>query len=353
MNTPCRNPSIESSCVAEAEAGSRAEARQRSGVETASACAPRRVTTGRKIVGEQIAHVDWLAFTLVPTAPRTHWWVVEELSSFLGPLSLEGKPGGRFGYTHKAELVEAGLLCWGGDSQRGTVYVSLNAQGCSRVIDWAKLKCWLEDSRATITRVDLAHDDMTGESVSVDLAESWVRDGLFNVGGRNPKTSCAGDWLFRKEGRTLYIGSRGSGKMLRIYEKGKQLGGGANPRWVRVEVELKNQSRTLRPDILIRPGAYLVGAYPNALGFLSATQEKIRTIKEIGQVSYRRMVENLKQHAGKALNVMMEVEAGDAVTVVQSLVRPGVPARLAAVSYHMRESPWLDLGGHGDASVDS
>lgn len=49
-----------------------------------------------------------------------------------------------------------------------------------------------------------------------------------------------GDWHRAERGRTLYLGSRQSVYFIRIYEKGKQLGG--DPNWVRVEVELKPKS---------------------------------------------------------------------------------------------------------------
>jgi hypothetical protein len=50
-----------------------------------------------------------------------------------------------------------------------------------------------------------------------------------------------GDWHRAEKGRTLYLGSRDSPYFVRIYEKGKQLG--ADPHWVRVEVELKPASK--------------------------------------------------------------------------------------------------------------
>ncbi len=45
-------------------------------------------------------------------------------------------------------------------------------------------------------------------------------------------------------GRTLYIGKRENGKMLRIYEKGKHLGNPVSS-WVSVELELKGKNRII------------------------------------------------------------------------------------------------------------
>ena len=63
------------------------------------------------------------------------------------------------------------------------------------------------------------------------------------------------------------MSANGNGKMLRIYEKGKQLGDSESP-WVRVEAELRNKSRVIPWDALTRPGSYLAGAYP-CLAYLS------------------------------------------------------------------------------------
>lgn len=49
-----------------------------------------------------------------------------------------------------------------------------------------------------------------------------------------------------QSGRTLYLGSRSSVGMFRIYEKGRQLKCPDNPCWVRVEYEFKPQNRRAR-----------------------------------------------------------------------------------------------------------
>ena len=54
------------------------------------------------------------------------------------------------------------------------------------------------------------------------------------------KVRHVGDFHREQDGRTLYIGSRSSAAMQRLYEKGKQLGQSVD--WVRAELELKPQS---------------------------------------------------------------------------------------------------------------
>jgi DNA relaxase NicK len=58
--------------------------------------------------------------------------------------------------------------------------------------------------------------------------------------------STVGDWFTdgSPKGRTLYIGSRKSKFFIRIYEKGKQVGG--DPNWFRIELEFKPQSPAQR-----------------------------------------------------------------------------------------------------------
>lgn len=62
-------------------------------------------------------------------------------------------------------------------------------------------------------------------------------------------------------GRTFYIGSRkNSSRLVRVYEKGKQLGDPDSP-WVRVEVSYRRRDLVLPPDMLLNPTAY-ISEYP-------------------------------------------------------------------------------------------
>jgi hypothetical protein len=51
------------------------------------------------------------------------------------------------------------------------------------------------------------------------------------------RTSTVGDWIQAKHGRTLYLGGKMSRVLVRVYEKGKQLG--VDPNWVRLEVVVR------------------------------------------------------------------------------------------------------------------
>lgn len=314
-----------------------------------------RLTVIRHLVPEEssssgVALIDALTFSLVPPEENSYVWVVKEMGQFIDIGTFEQRRG-LFGFRYSARFGDgAGVMAWGGDSQRGRVYFSLMGQGCSMVKNWPALAMWLETHRATIKRADLAHDDFEGKMVSIAWAVNQYAGEGFNAGGRKPKHELRGDWLAGEtstEGRTLGVGSRASGKYARIYEKGKQLGESTSA-WTRVEVEWLAKSRYIPFDIVTRPGQYLAGAYP-CLGFLSAEQSVIKTISKGGRIAYDTAVENAKRHCGKTVNLMLDVLGGDYGEVVNSLIRPGYPSRIDPYSYHVKQNPaMLDPQQQGD-----
>ena len=298
-----------------------------------------------------LAHIDWCAFTLRASGGRTERWVMSELQRLGGFEQFTPRKFGMYGYEASAIIEEGGLMAWGGKNQKGTVYVSLNAQGCARITDWEKLRAWCECHQAKLTRVDFAHDDFAGGTVNIEWAhQTWLDNG-FNTGGRRPEAKLYGDWWGLTKGRSVYMGERQNGKLLRVYEKGKQLGDPDSP-WVRVELELHSKDRVIPLDAVTRAGAYLAGAYP-CLHFLSAEQNKLRTTGKAVKIAYRRAKEVLKQQGGKLIGVMLKVEGGDYAAVVNALKRDGVPSRLDPYSYHIRTNDELlqGLEGGGDSNA--
>lgn len=297
-------------------------------------------------VSPRVAFIDALAFSVTPPETENHTWVLQQMAQFLELGEVEPR-GGLFGFKHSARLGDgAGVLAWGGASQKGVVYFSLMGQGCARVADWAGLAAWLEAHRATIKRADVAHDDFKGEQVSIEWAVEQYKSGGFNAGGRRPRSECMGDWLDGaecKRGRTLGIGSREAGKYARCYEKGKQLGD-QNSRWTRIEVEWRAQDRFIPFDVLTRPGYYLAGAYP-CLAFVSAEQSVIKTISKAVEVSYERAVENAKQQCGKLVNLMLKVFEGDCGEVVMRLIREGLPGRVEPYGHFVQRDASICVGG--------
>ncbi|WP_308924601.1 replication initiation factor domain-containing protein [Janthinobacterium sp. J1-1] len=159
-----------------------------------------------------------------------------------------------------------GFVCFGG--QRSTMLITLTGQGClNAVAGWEKrLHGFLTRTaiRPTISRIDLAHDDLDGSYLSVDWAEQQWWDGgySFKKGGRPPEIQEIGNWKRPSgKGRTLAIGQRTSSKYCRFYEKGKKEGDKLSL-WCRCEIEFKNTNTIIRPDVLLDPSSFFVGAYP-------------------------------------------------------------------------------------------
>lgn len=291
----------------------------------------------------RLALVDALAISLVPPeSDQPVIWLLNQLRQFMPIGSLEQRKG-YSGFTHSATWGSgAGLIAWGGKSQRGRVYVSIQGQGCATVQDWAALSQWLRQVGAIIKRVDLAHDDFAGETTDIAWAVEQYKAGGFNAGGRQPVHQVFGDWLSgtaSTEGRTFGIGRRANGKFCRVYEKGKQQGDPLSG-WVRVEVEWRAERRLIPHDVLTRPGVYLAGAYP-CLSVLSTEQDRIRTIAHGATIAFDAAIENAKQQTGKLINLMMRVYGGDYAEVVERLRRDGIPDRIAPYGHAFERSPEL------------
>ena len=309
----------------------------RSGAQSAATRpAPRVVTTGGK--SPQTAVVDWLNVTFM------HERDPEELLAFLSEV-MEGRyvgwvpmTGGKHGFEHGwrltayagGQLIPFGMLCWGGDSQRGRGLLSIEGGGCRLIENWEAVQAWLENlPGARITRCDLAVDLHEGE-FTVDDAASWAVEGRFNNGGAPPKLDCQGDWLERKHGRTLYAGLSRNGKMLRCYEKGKQLGDLASP-WVRFEVQFGNRDRVLPLDIVVRRDVYFAAAYPALQEVLAVVGEKIRTVRETTRTTVEKAVEHLKRSYGKWMNFITS-NGVDAADLVEAVRVRAIPHRINLAS---------------------
>lgn len=273
------------------------------------------------------ALIDWLSVTVVPPSGDAFDWISFALESIFGISPRLWKPTGRgwFGYTERINLGELGLLAYGGERQRGTIHFELNAHACNRLSDWQAVRAWGELNSARITRVDLAHDDFGGIVVNISQMLEWHRGGGFTTGGRPPKAKLVDD-LQSGEGKTFYVGKRQHGKLLRGYEKGKQLGRPDDP-WFRVEVELHNKGRAIPWEAVTDSGRYLAGAYP-CLSVLSSEQSSIATQRRALKISYDRMERWVSESAGKALNVMLTAHGGDAEGMLLRVVRQGAPKRL-------------------------
>lgn len=272
------------------------------------------------------AFIDWLNFTCHETTLTnlgagmgiTDFDIVskfsEALQGVLGYGITRQCARGRNFYDRSYELGEGfGFVCHGG--QRSTILVMINGSGIAAATPgWQyRLQHFLECIAVNprLTRVDVAHDCYQGE-YTVDQADADYDDGGFRLpkSPTNPECEHRGNWKrINGKGRSFYVGLRTSGKFLRVYEKGKQLG---DPRseWVRVELELKSVDRVIPFDILVNPGCYLAGAYP-ALNRINEEQNRIRTIREEKVCIKAQKEDWIKRVAGADLALLVDLEQGE------------------------------------------
>ena len=273
------------------------------------------------------AIIDWFACTLRLNSDYDVDDIARDLRALFGILKITPSAKGWCGYQKRADLGGCGLLAWEGYAQRDTAHLSLNAHGCARVPDWQAVRAWGEAKKARIGRIDLAHDDFSGLVWNAERLRREYRDDLGFIGGdgRKPKSSLVGDWDNADKGRTYYVGSRAAGKMLRGYEKGKQLGEPDNP-WFRLELELRGTNRVIPWDCLTQPGRYLAGAYP-CLASLSSAPSGIETSVKAASMDYEKTLRHLNKQWGQFINLVVNVEQKDFAKALQILSRPGYPER--------------------------
>lgn len=294
------------------------------------------------------AFIDWLTFTFkisdfYAAFPKIQaisndgedcvFAVSAALNASLGYGVTEKRKTGMNFYKESYTLGNGwGFLCIGG--QEETICISINGQGLLAARDdWQiRVKKLGESLKAKITRIDLAADYFFGE-YTVDKADQDDTAGLFSLGARLPSVEQLGNWKRPTgAGRTLQVGSRSSGKMARVYEKGLQLGGIFSELfkdWNRVELELHNQDRVIPWETLENPGQYLAGAYP-AFSFINAQQERIKTKKNIVKATVEKAKGVIKKQFGRYLWAFSELNG---IESLRELFVNELPPRLIVPHY--------------------
>jgi phage replication initiation protein len=242
----------------------------------------------------------------------------------------DGRPQGWIGFAQCADLLNQheeviGRYGFGGDKVRGRVCAELHGSGCEQVVEWVEVVRLLENVNARITRCDLCADFLEGE-VSVDTALAAFRNGDFAAGGKPPSGRLVDD-LGSGAGRTLYVGSRESSRMARIYEKGRQLGCRASP-WVRVEVELKNRRYVIPFGVLLAPVEYLAGCYPVFEVWLQSATASMRAIRRKATISVQKAVLVAKQQTGAVVAFLATRMNWSSSRIVRHLIGRDVSKRV-------------------------
>jgi phage replication initiation protein len=291
---------------------------------SAGAASPRAVTRGESPpVGFPAlpVSIDYLNITISAKPEQ----VVDFALSVLNARSAVQRNSGLHGYDRSIDVEGFAKIAHGGESQRGTVLLSINGEGCARVGSWLRVHDFIKQHGGKITRCDVCADDHNSRLLSIRKALNAYRCGAFVNGGRPPKAELIDD-LGSRAGRTFYVGSRAGGKLARIYEKGKQLGDKAS-RWIRGEVEFHNKDRVIPLDILLDPVRYLAGSFPY-FAAMSFIVEKIRTVKAVADASVAAVTRWLKEAGGAALNAVYVTCGRDSEKTIEALRREAVPRRL-------------------------
>ena len=188
--------------------------------------------------------------------------------------------GKRNGFENRRTLVlrdEAASFAWGGN--RGFAMIEFRGALCGHLDARAwKLVAWfVRRYDARITRVDVAADFYQGQ-VDIRKLEKLYRldpTRVLNLRGNAPRLGHADMGL----GRTLYIGARGPGRQICVYEKGRQLGRDQFPDWVRVEVRYRRDADKFEIDpAILHPAnwwSYIAGLGP----FFSALLPSVAAMK--------------------------------------------------------------------------
>lgn len=173
------------------------------------------------------------------------------------------------------------------EAQGKTLHVNIFGAACTFAkTGWNhRIADLVDDLDATLTRADLALDFFDGYTGGIMSVFEAYRAGVCDVGGRRLKSSCLGDWA-NGNSRSFYFGSRESGKITNVYEKGDQLFGPGVSAWLRAELRYGNKLRVLPSDMLRRPADFFSGAsdwHAAALALADdcVTPEKVSTIPRL------------------------------------------------------------------------
>lgn len=152
----------------------------------------------------------------------------------------------RNGYTHADNFVnqhgEVVLTFYYGGAQQGDkVFAFASGSNASRFSDVVR-ECYPEH---LLVRADVA----------IDFDEKGAWESLYGLAVKTSEANCLGNRYIGtagaeladedEKGRTIYVGSRSSVSMIRVYEKGKK-DDKTRPNWVRAEFEFKPQGAEAR-----------------------------------------------------------------------------------------------------------
>lgn len=171
---------------------------------------------------------------------------------FKGVLS-EIKPRNGYSFGLKVSLFSdtACTIFYGGSNVGSRIFVTSSGSFSTVLRDFLVSSY---SRQSVLVRADVCLD-----FVAPARFDDLVNKSVYIAKTHRLKTGTVGDWIQKKDGRTLYIGSRTSPAFMRLYEKGKQLING-DPSLVRLEIECKPKNFEARRHWFSQP-AHLFWTY--------------------------------------------------------------------------------------------
>lgn len=214
------------------------------------------------------------------------------------------------------------------DNMRGRCFINLTGAACEvmQPAYWASLYSVCPDFDIKITRCDIAYDDYDGLH-PVSEARALYESGAFTSGGRCPSARYIDSY---GRGDTFYVGRRENGKMLRVYDKGKQLGD-KDSFWTRWELQIGCKDRVIPYEVLLTPLAFLRGAYPVALSWLvDVVGRVVKTFKRKADIIFDSAIIFARRQVGRVVRYCKDILGrGDDAIVNALIADPGrYPLRL-------------------------
>lgn len=272
--------------------------------------------------------------------------------------SLRQRQGKKFFYSNWCDLLiddmPAGLIAY--DVENGGAMISISGSGCVAT-DFSRVHALLTRDdmsifRPKISRVDIALDDLGGQIFNYESCKNLALEGMFTPErGAAPRYSCIESGhvvlgrfnritrelephlkldFFPDRGCSLYIGSRDAGKLVRVYEKGRQMKSEEFPLHVRFELEVRAIDRVLPFEILIYPDRFFAGssrAAEKCLNDIAAATESetaepvaIRTFREKIHAGAEHVKKFAALQAARAVVWMREIEEMSDKQIVDFLV---------------------------------
>ncbi|WP_454742790.1 replication initiation factor domain-containing protein [Cupriavidus necator] len=314
------------------------------GLESAAGSSPRPVTRGELDLADGLdgvkTKIDWLHASWELTGPDVEVeWVRDSIFGG-GGFRYERREGkGLFGFVESEDVLycvggewqRVACIAWGGQGKQANMaFLQITGTGCNALqlnndrYDRENLRIVLQAINATITRLDICFD-----TESLGVMDCWqaYQDGLFQRQSARPSYDQAGDWLEHQgRGRTLYIGKAKNGKLIRCYEKGKQLGDPNSP-WLRLEVQWGNRDRVIPYDAITDTDAYFVGAAPFFSTVLASVPRMVKTIRKGAAIVAEKLVQHAQDAYGRLVHQLVQAKMS-AENIVSLLRREGAPKRM-------------------------